>query len=126
MKKICDLITDQLIKIQYNDVNPISNNQVDMIFETMESIDPDIKPLTVILSSLIKNLEDNKVKTLYILHYLKYYGIGNDDILSTRHKYVIDSGKLVKIPFLKKEHKESINILLDTMDLKGTLDEKEF
>lgn len=123
MKKIMDLVNEEIAKIQYSKVKPITDKQVDMIFDTMEKIDPDIKPLTVILSSLIKNLDDNKVKTLYILHYLKYYGIGNDDILSIRHKYIIESGKLVKIPFLKKKHKESINILLDTMGIKGNFDE---
>jgi hypothetical protein len=123
MKKIMDLVNEEIAKIQYSKVKPITDKQVDMIFDTMEKIDPDIKPLTVILSSLIKNLDDNKVKTLYILHYLKYYGIGNDDILTIRPKYIIESGKLVKIPFLKKKHKESINILLDTMGIKGNFDE---
>ncbi len=118
-----DLVNEEIAKIQYSKVKPITDKQVDMIFDTMEKIDPDIKPLTVILSSLIKNLDDNKVKTLYILHYLKYYGIGNDDILTIRPKYIIESGKLVKIPFLKKKHKESINILLDTMGIKGNFDE---
>lgn len=123
MKKIMDLVNEEIAKIQYIKVKPITDKQVDMIFDTMEKIDPDIKPLTVILSSLIKNLDDNKVKTLYIIHYLKYYGIGNEDILTIRPKYIIESGKLVKIPFLKKKHKESINILLDTMGIKGTFDE---
>jgi hypothetical protein len=123
MKKIMDIVNEEIAKIQYNKVNPITNKQVDMIFDIMEKIDPDNKPLTVILSSLIKNLDDNRVKTLYIIHYLKYYGIGNDDILTIRPKYIIESGKLVKIPFLKKKHKESINILVDTMGIKGTFDE---
>ena len=123
MKKVLDLINEEIAKIQYNKVKPITNNQVDIIFETMEKLDPDLKPLTVILSSLIKNLDDGKVKTLYILHYLKFYSIGNDDILTIRPKYIIESNKLVKIPFLKKKHKESINIILDTMGIKGTFDE---
>jgi hypothetical protein len=124
MNKIADLFNEETAKMQYSKVKPITNNQVDLIFETMERIDPDIKPLTVVLSSLIKNLDDGKVKTLYILHYLKFYGIGNDDILTIRPKYIIESNKLVKIPFLKKKHKESINILLDTMGIKGTIDDK--
>jgi hypothetical protein len=124
MKNIIDSINGEIAKIQYSKVKPITNDQVDIIFEALEKIDPDLKPLTVILSSLIKNLEDGKVKTLYIISYLKFYGIGNDDILSIRPKYVIESNKLVKIPFLKKRHKESINILLDTMGIKGTLNEK--
>jgi hypothetical protein len=123
MKKVTDMIDTEIAKIQYGKVQPITNNQIDLIFETMEKIDPDLKPLNVILSSLIKNLDDGKVKTLYVLHYLKFYGIGNDDILSIRPKYVIESNKLVKIPFLKKKHRESINILLDTLGIKGNLDE---
>lgn len=119
MKNVNDLINEEIAKIQYNNVNPMTDKQVDIIFETMEKIDPDLKPLTVILSSLIKNLDDGKVKTLYILHYLKFYGIGNDDILTIRPKYIIESNKLVKKSFLKSKHRESINILLDTMGIKG-------
>lgn len=124
MENISNIINKEMAKIQYAKVNPITNNQVDMILDIIEKLDPDLKPLTVILSSLIKNLDDNKVKTLYLLHYLKFYGIGNDDILTIKPKYVIESNKLVKIPFLKKKHKESINILLDTMGIKGTFDDK--
>jgi hypothetical protein len=124
MKTPSDLINNEIVKIQYNKVNPISDIQVDLIFENMDRIDPDLKPLSVILRSLIKNLDDNKVKTLYILYYLKFYGICNDDILAIRPKYIIEANKLVKIPFLKKKHKESINILLDTMGIKGTFNEK--
>jgi hypothetical protein len=123
MKKVINQINEEIAKIQYDNVKPVTNNQVDLIFETMEKLDSDLKPLTVILSSLIKNLDDGKVKTLYIIHYLKFYGIFNDDILTIRPKYIIQSNKLVKIPFLKKKHKESINILLDTIGIKGTFNE---
>jgi hypothetical protein len=123
MNKVQGKLNEQLVKIQYEKVKPINNMQVDMIFDTLEKIDTDLKPLIVTLSSLIKNLEDEKVKTLYVLQFLKFYGIGNDDILTIRPKYIIEAGKLVKIPFLKKKQKESINILLEAMGIKDTLNE---
>lgn len=124
MKKVSDMISEQIAKIQYSKVKPLTNKQVELLFEALEKIDPDLKPLTIIMCSLIKNLADEKIKTLYIIHYLRFYGIGNDDILTIRPKYVIHQNKLVKIPFLKKKHKESINILLDTLGIKGNFDEK--
>lgn len=123
MNKVQGKINEQIAKIQYEKVKPLNNNQVDMLFETLEKLDSDLKPLIVILSSLIKNLDDEKVKTLYVLQFLKFYGIGNDDILSIRPKYIIETNKLVKIPFLKKKQKESINILLEAMGIKETIDE---
>ena len=50
MKKVTDMIDTEIAKIQYGKVQPITNNQIDLIFETMEKIDPDLKPLNVILS----------------------------------------------------------------------------
>lgn len=124
MNKVQGKINEQLVKIQYERVKPLSNNQVEILLTTLSEIDRDLKPLILVLNSLIQNLEDEKVKTLYIIQFLKFYGIGNDDLLTIRPKYIIEEGKLVKIPFLKKKQKESINILLEEMGIKETIDEQ--
>ena len=59
-----------------------------------------------------------KDKTYFLTKILKFYGINNTDILATRQKFVIDSGMLVKIPFLKKNQKECLLILLDQLNIK--------
>jgi hypothetical protein len=123
MNKIQDEINDQIAKIQYDKAPSITNSQVDIILEALEKIDKDLKPMIIILGSLIKNLQDGKIKMLYVLQILKFYGIGNTDILTIRPKYIIESCKLVKKPFLKKKQIESINILLEAMGLQGNINE---
>lgn len=123
MQEIQDNLNEEIAKIQYKRVKPITNNQVDLIFEAMEKIDKDLKPVIAILCTLIKNLEDDKVKSLYVLQFLKFYGINNDDILTIRPKYIIESNKLVKKPFLKNKQKESINILLEEIGIQGNINE---
>ena len=125
MNNIQDKLSDEMVKIQYNNTKPLSDTQLDMIFDALSGIDSDLKPIIVLFCSLVKNLTDAKVKTLYTLSFLKYYGIGNDDILTIRPKYIIKDKKLVKIQFLKQKQKESINILLEELGIKEPMNEKQ-
>lgn len=118
MNNIQNKLNDEITKIQYNNTKPLTDSQLDVIFDALSGIDSDLKPIIVLFCSLVKNLKDAKVKTLYTLSFLKYYGICNDDILSTRPKYIIKEKKLVKTQFLKQKQKESINILLEELGIK--------
>lgn len=118
MAKNTDNFNEILAKMEYENSKPLKDNQIDIIFDAIAHIDSDLKPIIYLFCSLVKNLHDDKVKTLYVLRFLKFYGINNDDILSARPKYIIKEKKLVKIPFLKESQKESINILLEEMGIK--------
>jgi hypothetical protein len=125
MDKIQEKINDELIKIEYIQSIPLTDNQLDMIYDALAKIDSDLKPIILLFCSLVKNLSDPKIKTLYTMQFLKYYGINNTDILTIRPKYVIKEKKLVKIPFLKINQKESINILLEELGINVTNTKKQ-
>lgn len=96
----------------------ITNEMVEEVFSALKHHDKDMVPLLDVVSKLVKMAEDPKDKAFFVSKILKFYGINNNDILSTRQKFVIESGMLVKIPFLKKNQKECLNILLDQLQIK--------
>jgi len=96
----------------------VTDEVVEEVISTIMSHDKDMEPLLDIILKLIKATPDGKDKTYFLTKILKFYGINNNDILSTRQKFVVDSGMLVKIPFLKKNQKECLMILLDQLNIK--------
>lgn len=96
----------------------ISDECIEEIFSTLRSQDSDMEPMLDIIYKLIKLSPNAKDKTYYTSKVLKFYGINNKDILSTRQKFIIESGLLVKVPFLKKSQKECISILLEQLNVK--------
>jgi len=104
--------------IEKIEMPPVSNEVVEEVFSTLKHHDKDMVPLLDIITKLIKMVEDPKEKAFFVSKILKFYGINNTDILATRQKFVIESGMLVKIPFLKKSQKECLNILLDQLQIK--------
>jgi len=96
----------------------VTNEVVEEVISTLISHDKDMEPLLDIILKLIKDTPDGKDKTYFMTKLLKFYGINNTDILATRQKFVIESGMLVKIPFLKKNQKECLMILLDQLNVK--------
>ena len=110
---------DQTIEtIEKIDLPIVTNEVVEEVISALMTHDKDMEPLLDIILKLIKETPEGKDKTYYLTKILKFYGINNADILATRQKFVIDSGMLVKIPFLKKNQKECIVILLDQLNIK--------
>jgi hypothetical protein len=107
-----------IVNIEKIDLPGITNEVVEEVIMTLISHDKDMEPLLDIILKLIKSTPDEKDKTYFLTKILKYYGINNTNILATRQKFVIDSGMLVKIPFLKKNQKECLMILLDQLQIK--------
>jgi hypothetical protein len=110
-------IDDSIMKIEVERVNPISNDSIKDIFSTLKIHDSDMSVILDIILKLIMELEDQCKKTLFTLKILKFYGINNTDILTTRHRNVVESGVVVKVPFLKNKQKEMLNILLNQLDV---------
>lgn len=117
MQKITELINEEIAKIQYIKTPGLNNSQIELVIDALIKIDPDLKPILAITLSLIHGLNDEKIKSLYLIQLLKFYGIGNDDILSVRNKYLIDSGKLIKKSFIRSKDKESILMLLKSVGI---------
>ena len=66
---------------------------------------------------MMDEIEDPNLKAYFFRRVLKFYGFGNKDILTTRQKLVLVDKELVKKPFLKQKHQDSINILLEDEDI---------
>lgn len=110
---------DQTIEtIEKIELPVVTNEVVEEVISTIISHDKDMGPLLDIILKLIKATPDGRDKTYFLTKILKFYGINNTDILATRQKFVIESGMLVKIPFLKKNQKECLAILLDQLNIK--------
>jgi hypothetical protein len=107
-----------IVSIEKIELPGITNEAAEEVITTLISHDKDMEPLLDIILKLIKATSDEKDKTYFLTKILKFYGINNTDILTTRQKFVIDSGMLVKIPFLKKNQKECLSILLDQLHIK--------
>jgi len=107
----------ELEKIEVDKITPIADEQIIEIIDSLKYIDSDLKPLLDTITRLIEAVDDPSFKTHILRRILKFYGFGNGDILSTRQKFVIMEGQLVKRPFLKQNQKDCINILLDDLDI---------
>ncbi len=111
-------IDESIIRIEQAKMNPISDESITEIFSVIKSQDSDMAVLLDIILRLIMEMDDHNKKTLFTTKILKFYGINNNDILSSRQRFVVEEGNLVKIPFLKNKQKEMLNILLDQMEVK--------
>lgn len=107
-----------IVNIEKIEMPGVTNEVVEEVIMALMSHDKDMEPLLDIILKLIKATPDEKDKTYFLTKILKYYGVNNTNILATRQKFVIESGMLVKIPFLKKNQKECIMILLDQLHIK--------
>jgi hypothetical protein len=117
MNNISDILDTKLNKMEYDACVPLSNEKVSMFFDVICDIDKDMNPILSIIKMFTLSSLDKKYKTFVIKQIIKFYGIGNTDILQTRSRHKLDSGHLVRVPFLKKNQKESINILLKEMGI---------
>lgn len=107
----------ELEKIEVEKITPVNNEKINEIIDSIKHLDTDLKPLLDTISRLLEEIDDQSFKTHILRRILKFYGFGNGDILSTRQKFIIMEGQLVKRPFLKQNQKDCINILLDDLDI---------
>lgn len=111
-------IEQHIKKIELEKVNAISDESIKEIFSLLSNIDKDLSILLNIMKDLILELEDQNLKTLYVIKVVKFYGINNSDILSSRNKHFIKNGMLIRKKFLKQKEKEMLEILLNQINLK--------
>ncbi|MCS7317032.1 MAG: hypothetical protein NZZ41_01755 [Candidatus Dojkabacteria bacterium] len=118
MKNTEQEIKEAIKKIEIEKVNSISDDNIKEIFSLLKSIDKDLEILLDILLDSILEITDSKLKTLYTIKVLKFYGIQNNDILSIRTKYFLENNLLVKRPFLKPKQKEMLQVLLNQLNFR--------
>jgi transcriptional regulator with PAS, ATPase and Fis domain len=111
-------IDDSITKIEQEKMVPISDEAIKEIFSVLKSHDSDLSVILDIIQRLIMEVDDQNKKTLITTKILKFYGINNNDILSTRQRFIIEDGTLVKMPFLKNKQKELLQMLLDQLEVK--------
>jgi hypothetical protein len=111
-------IDDHIIKIEKEKMNPLTDASISEIFSILRYQDSDMSVLLDIILRLIMDIDDQNKKTLIMTKILKFYGINNNDILTSRQRFVIEDGNLVKIPFLKNKQKEMLQVIIDQLDIK--------
>lgn len=111
-------LNESIMKIEQEKTVPIADESIREIFSVLKSHDSDLSVIMDIILRLIMELDDQNKKTLFTMKILKFYGINNNDILSTRQRFVIEDGNLVKMPFLKNKQKELLQMLLDQLEVK--------
>lgn len=112
-KSIIEILEKELDNIEYEKCPELSENFIKDFFDTLKNIDKDMSFLMDLMYKMILDIEDKKKRIFYIRKVLYFYGLlNNTDILNSRQKFVVEEGKLVKKPFLKKSQKECINIFL--------------
>jgi hypothetical protein len=108
-------LDDELTEIQQKRLPVVSIHLIRELLNVLKKLDTDMIPVLDIFRFVIENLEDERARTIIIYKILIFYGIiGDQDILTTRQKYVLVKGTkhLQKRPFLKEKDKECINTLL--------------
>lgn len=110
-------LDNELFKVEKEKIKPIEDEKIQEVISALKHIDRDMKPILEIISRFIEQSNDSNFKTLMFIKLLKFYGINNSDILTTRQKIVMVDRELVKSPFLKSKHKECINILLKDLNI---------
>jgi hypothetical protein len=114
---IKEKLTNEIHKVEVTAVTPISDEKIIEVINALKNIDLDMKPILEIFIRFIEHSQDQKFKTLMFIKLLKFYGINNNDILTSRQKLVMVGRELVKMPFLKSKHKDCINILLKDLNI---------
>lgn len=108
-------LDDELTEMQQKRLPVVSIHLIRELLNVLKKLDTDMIPVLDIFRFAIENLEDERIRTIIIYKILIFYGIiGDQDILTTRQKYLLIKGTkhLQKLPFLKEKDKECINTLL--------------
>ena len=109
-------LEEEIFKVEKEKVDPLEKNKIMEILNLLKNIDHDLKPILNIIQRLIDESDDQIVNTLMVIKLLKFYGINNKDILTVRQKMLLVDRELVKVPYLKKNQIECINILLKSFN----------
>lgn len=109
-------LEEELFKVEKEKIEPLDKSKITEIINLLKKIDSDLKPVINIIQRLIDNSDDQPLNTLMIIKLLKFYGINNKDILTVRKKMILVDKELVKVPYLKKNQIECINILLKSIN----------
>lgn len=109
-------LEEEIFKVEKEKVDPLEKNKIMEILNLLKNIDHDLKPILNIIQRLIDESDDQTVNTLMVIKLLKFYGINNKDILTVRQKMLLVDRELVKVPYLKKNQIECINILLKSFN----------
>ena len=117
MTDMLTTLSDEVFRVEKENVNPISIEAINDIISFLKHADKEMCPILSILHRLIEECKDDQLRTITIIKVLKFYGINNHDILSARQKIVIEDKTLSKKPFLKKSQRENIEALLDGLDI---------
>lgn len=112
-----DRLEKEIIRLEIEEVSIISLEAIKELFSILKKIDSDMSPLLDIIFRLMEHVDDEKVRSLSMIKILKFYGINNSDILASRQKMVVEEGILAKKPFLKKNQKENIILLLKQLNI---------
>lgn len=115
---ISELLKTEMVKVQYQNVKPFSDEVISEIINILRNCDMDLVPLLEIFAFCLDSIQDQKLKTVIVYHILKFYGIiGNEPVLKTRQMFKIVGNELVKTPFLKETDKKYINTLLNDLGI---------
>ena len=109
-------LEEEIFKVEKEKVDPLEKNKIMEILNLLKNIDHDLKPILNIIHRFIDESDDQTLNTLMIIKLLKFYGINNKDILTVRQKMLLVDRELVKVPYLKKNQVECINILLKSFN----------
>ena len=109
-------LEEEIFKVEKEKVDPLEKNKIMEILNLLKNIDHDLKPILNIIHRFIDETDDQTLNTLMIIKLLKFYGINNKDILTVRQKMLLVDRELVKVPYLKKNQVECINILLKSFN----------
>jgi hypothetical protein len=109
-------LEEEIFKVEKEKVDPLEKNKIMEILNLLKNIDHDLKPILNIIQRFIDESDDQTLNTLMIIKLLKFYGINNKDILTVRQKMLLVDRELVKVPYLKKNQVECINILLKSFN----------
>lgn len=110
-------LDEEIFRLEKDEITTISIEAISELFSILKHIDQDLAPFLDIVFRLIEECDDEKLRAISVVKILKYYGIANADILSSRQKFVVEEGLLVKKPFLKKSQKENIEVLMDQLGI---------
>jgi hypothetical protein len=117
MTDVLTNLSDEVFRIEKEHIKPISLDAINDIISFLKQSDKELRPILDVMHRLIENCQDEQLRTMTVLKVLKFYGINNHDILSSRQKIVIENKTLSKKPFLKKSQRDNVEALLEGLDI---------
>lgn len=113
LKKLETRLNDIHIEQKLNSGNILTKNDIEKLFKILKQKDVELKPVLIMLESLINTLDfkkDYKLLETVIIDTLKYYNIiEGSNFINCRHKYFFsDDKKLIKTKFFTEEHVKNI------------------